>query len=274
MVKKDLAQNYRSLTSAHLKRAQAGMSGSDEDLSSVCLELRRCIEALAYGLLATYRQELSTSAMMSWTPKRVLQELEAADPTANSSRSISIEFPGASGESGSTFVISGEDRRFSPKWANKAYNKLSSILHVPTPKMLEDGTILSAEKIRAQCKEYVDLFEEILSGKIWHFMSGQFVDHTCDCGFMIKRRLESISKNTVFECSECGRKYDVTSIDDKRAEITLRVAQWKCHSCGSDNEFGAHELVENKEIKCPSCGSIARIERVWAFTQCSATSSE
>jgi|GEM_PF-4710069 len=250
------------------------MSGPDEDLSSVCLELRRCIEALSYGLLATYRQELSTSAMMSWTPKRVLEELEAADPLANSSRSISIEIPGISSEAGSTFVISGEDRRFSPKWANKAYNKLSSMLHVPTPKMLENGTILSAEKIRAQCTEYSHLFEEILSAKIWHFMSGQFVDHKCDCGFTIKRRLESITKNTVFECNECGRKYDVTSIDDKRAEVTLRVAQWQCRACGSNNEFGAHELAENKEIKCPSCGGAVRIERVWAFTQCSATSIE
>jgi DNA-directed RNA polymerase subunit RPC12/RpoP len=260
-----LAQKYRSLARAYLDKAQDLINGTDDDLMSACLQLRQCIESLSYGLLVTYRHELSSGAMMSWIPRRVLDELEAADPLANTSRSVSIEIPGAEGAA-STLGISGEDRRFSPKWANKAYNKLSNILHVPTPKALKAQSVLAPEKVREQCAEYARVLAQVFETEIWNFVSGQFVSHTCDCGFLIKRRVETINKDTVFECSECERKYDVTSIDDKQVGICLRVAQWACNACGSGNEMGAHELVEGKEIECPKCGGHAKIQRAWAFS--------
>jgi hypothetical protein len=265
MVDRNLAQKYRSLAGDHLEKARDLLSGTDDDLMLACLKLRQCIEALSYGLLVTYRHELSSATMMSWIPRRVLDELEVADPLANTSRSISIEIPGADGAA-STLLLSGEDRRFSPKWANKTYNKLSNILHVPTPKTLETQSTYAPDKIRKQCRQYAEVLAQVFATEIWHFVGGQFVTHTCDCGFVIKRRVESINKDTVFECSECERKYDVTSIDDKEVGISLRVARWTCNACSSGNEMGAHELAEGKEIGCPKCGSCARIQRVWAFS--------
>jgi DNA-directed RNA polymerase subunit RPC12/RpoP len=265
MTKQTLAQEYRSLARTQLDNAEVLLRGSDDDLLFVCLKLRQCIESLSYGLLVTYRHELSTAAMMSWTPRKALDELESADPLANTSRTISIEIPSADGAS-EPIVLSGEDRRFSPKWANKAYNKLSSILHVPTPKTLEANAALSAEKIRSQCREYVELLETVFTTDIWHFMSGQFVDHTCDCGFLIKRRVESVNKNTIFECSECGRCYDVTSFDEREVGISLRVAKWICYVCSSENELGAHELAEGKEIECRHCGTLVKISKTWTFS--------
>jgi hypothetical protein len=92
-----LAQKYRSLARAHLDKAQDLINGTDDDLMFACLQFRQFIESLSYGLLVTYRHELSSGAMMSWIPRRVLDELEAADPLANTSRSISVEIPGAEG---------------------------------------------------------------------------------------------------------------------------------------------------------------------------------
>jgi DNA-directed RNA polymerase subunit RPC12/RpoP len=92
------------------------------------------------------------------------------------------------------------------------------------------------------------------------------VSHTCDCGFLIKRRVELVDKDAVFDCSECGRKYDVTSIDDKEVAITLRMAAWICNECGSPNEIGAHELADGKEISCLKCGRRVSIQRAWAFS--------
>lgn len=88
--------------------------------------------------------------MRSWTPRRALDELEAVDPDANKSHTLEIGLPGGDG-SPTVTVLSGEDRRFTPKWANVAYNKLSNFLHVPTPKTLEANGVVSIEKIRSRC---------------------------------------------------------------------------------------------------------------------------
>jgi hypothetical protein len=246
MVKKDLAQLYRSQAQTHLERAKKLLASENVELSFLCLKLRQCVEALSYGLLATYRHELSKSAMMSWTPRKVLDELEAADPVANASHTIEMGFLTPEGKSET--LISGEDRRFTPKWANKAYNKLSNILHVPTPKMLEGNGELPAEEIRRQCEEYIALLDGIFATPLWHFISGRFAEVTCDCGFLIKRRAETVNVGSPFECAECGRIYDVVSLEEGTIETNLRKARWTCVDCKSDNELGAHELGARKSI--------------------------
>jgi hypothetical protein len=264
MVKKDLAQLYRSQAQFHLEKAKSILASDGVELGFVCLKLRQCIEALSYGLLATYRHELSKSAMMSWTPRRVLDELEAADPVANASHTITIEFPMPIGTSET--VISGEDYRFTPKWANKAYNKLSNILHVPTPKMLEGNSVQTPNEIHRQCEEYIALLDRIFATPLWHFVSGRFAEVVCDCGFLIKRRVESVNVGSTFECSECGRTYDVVSLEEGKVGINLRIAQWTCVDCKSDNELGAHELEEGKEISCRSCEATRKIGKAWVFS--------
>ena len=269
MTDKTLAQKYRSLARAHFDKAQSLLEGSDDDLPFVCLKLRQCIEALCYALLVLYRHELSKAAMMNWTPRRVLDELQSVDPDANKSRTLEIGFPGSDGVSG-TVVISGEDRRFSPRWANVAYNKLSSFLHVPTPKTIESNSETSAEKIRRQCAEYADFLRAVFTTDIWHFISGRFVEIQCECGFKMKRRLESISQGSFFECGECGRIYDVVSIDHEKVAVILRCARVICKTCGCDNELGAHELEEEKEIRCSQCGVGLRLNKIWAVSQVTA----
>jgi hypothetical protein len=266
MVQETLAQEYRSLARTHLDRAQALLKGSSDDLIFACLKLRQCIEALSYGLLVTYRHELSASAIMSWTPRKVLDELELVDPLANSSRTITVELPAADGASTPTVVLSDEDRRFSPKWANKAYNKLSNILHVPTPKTLEAHGELSPHDIREQCDEYAKHLETILASGICHFVSGRFLEYPCDCGFLIKRRVETVKIGTDLECSECGRQHQVVSINGQNIGALLREPTWTCRVCSTENKVSSHELEEGKEFKCSHCNTAITISKTWAFS--------
>ena len=264
MARHTLAQDYRSLARDHLDRAQSLLRGPDVDLIFVCLKLRQCVEALSYGLLVTYRHELTASAMRSWTPRRVLDELEAADPLANTSRTITIGLPAADGSS--NVILSDEDHRFSPRWANKAYNKLSNILHVPTPKTLETRSELPATEIRSQCAEYAKYLEEILASEIWHFISGQFLEFTCDCGFLIKRRAEATKIGADLECSECQRQYRIVSIVGPKVGAVLRMASWTCRECALENKFSAHELEENKQHECSKCKTTVVVTKVWTFS--------
>jgi hypothetical protein len=265
MVDKTLAQKYRALARTHFDEAASLLNKSDDRLPFVCLSLRQCIEALSYGLLVLYRHELSSAAMRSWTPRRVLDELQTVDPDANKSRTLEIEFPRADGSPAVT-VISGEDRRFTPKWANIAYNKLSSFLHVPTPKTLETNNVVSVEKIRSQCAEYLSYLGDVFATDIWHFISGRFVEIQCECGFNMKRRLESINQGSVFECGECSRIYDVASVDEEKIGVILRTARLTCKACETENELDAHELKEGMEINCWQCCTVIRLRKVWSMS--------
>ena len=202
---------------------------------------------------------------MNWTPRRMLDELEAVDPQANASRTISIGMPASDGTP-ETIIVSGEDRRFGPKWASKAFNKLSNILHEPTPKTLNSCGGLSQEEIRAQCAVYVDALGEIFETPLWHFVSGRFAELKCDCGFLIKRRAEAIEVGSAFECGECGRIHDVISKEGSQFGVQLRMAQWVCNGCNAENQFGAHELEEGKTINCRNCQASKTIGKAWVFS--------
>jgi hypothetical protein len=47
-------------------------SGDSASLRYACLELRMCIEALAYDRLQAYLPEVPNSVMKKWTPRHVL----------------------------------------------------------------------------------------------------------------------------------------------------------------------------------------------------------
>jgi hypothetical protein len=265
MSKGGLAQIYRSRAKDHLEKAKLLLRENNVELTFVCLKLRQCIEALSYGWLAVYRHELSKSAMLSWTPRKVLDELEAVDPLANTSRTISIGIPVDNGES-EIITVSGDDRRFGPKWASKAFNKLSNILHEPTPKMLDSRGELSPEEIRARCAAYIEVLGEIFETPLWHFVSGRFAEFKCDCGFLIKRRVEVIKVGSAFECGECGRIHDVISKEGGEIGVQLRMAQWVCNGCNTENQLEAHELEEGKTINCRNCQAPITIGKAWVFS--------
>jgi alpha-glutamyl/putrescinyl thymine pyrophosphorylase clade 1 len=124
---------------------------------------------------------------------------------------------------------------------------------------------LPPEKIRCQCEEYIALLDAIFATPLWHFISGRFAEVTCDCGFLIKRRVEIVNVGSAFECAECGRIYDVVSLEGKIG-INLRVAWSTCVDCKSDNEIGAHELEEGKQISCRGCEATRKIGRAWVFS--------
>ena len=265
MSDKQLPQKYRSLARSQLEKAKRLIVGHDEDLLLTCLYLRQCIEALCYSLLTTYWQEVSSATVESWIPRQVLTELHVTDPMANLTSSITIEIPNPD-PTAPPIVITGEDRRFSPKCENKAYNKLSNFLYVLTIKALEAQTTFPARNIPKQCEEYAEILSMVFETEIWNFVSGLFVKHECHCGFLIKRRIELIKETTIFECSECGRMYDVIAINNNIVEIVLRVAQWSCKYCDCNNQIGAHELKEGKEIRCHKCDEKATVGRAWTVS--------
>ena len=91
---------YRLLAREHLKKSAALLQADDADrLAYACLELRKCIEALAYEILIGYLAEVSTKVIETWQPDMVMKELVRIDPGADKNSFLRMREEGSNGGS-------------------------------------------------------------------------------------------------------------------------------------------------------------------------------
>src|SRR4051794_22425114 len=107
-----MAHDYRSLAKQRLANAAKLLAtNDDDDLVYACLELRKCVEALAYDLLTAYLHEVPLSAFETWQPDKVMKELLQVDPSADRSATISMQREATATEPARPWQLLGEDRR-------------------------------------------------------------------------------------------------------------------------------------------------------------------
>lgn len=260
----DPASFYRERARQHLQKAKGFLGETDVDdaLRHACLELRMCIEALTYGLLAAYLHEVSNEAMAVWQPRRVLQELAAADPTANLTRTIRVFREDELGRTTDKVILQGTDRRFDPKWADKAHNALGNFLHEPSLNAVRNGTEPKPEAIRNKCIEILSELEAVLSSTIYHVNFGQHFELKCECGFHIKRKTRALESAGEFICANCGAIYDTRAEADGSRTFVMRTATWTC-DCETENVRPMHQLKEEGLERCSGCGKPGKMRRVW-----------
>jgi hypothetical protein len=129
--------DFRGQGRGHLDAAHRLLTGDSSSLRYACLELRMCIEALAYDRLQAYLTEVPNSVMKKWTPRHILDELLAIDPHADRSSTVYVGAVEQFGVPAEEMKLLGEDKMFSVKWANSAHNALGNFLHVPTLAQIE-----------------------------------------------------------------------------------------------------------------------------------------
>jgi hypothetical protein len=259
----NLADQYRTKAKDHFDKAKSLLDAPDGTnvAQYAALELRLCIEAVCYGLLYSFRNELSRSGFAKWQPKQVLKELLEIDRHVTTPQKMSFEDPP---ESGIWHDFGGLDHRFTAEWANKAHNALGSALHVPTINQLKSDQIKTNSDIDAICQKYLPEMQKVLDSQSWHLrLVGQRWKMNCDCGFEMHRRKEHVTVGTVIICSNCGRTYDVEGTDDESIRVQVRKLRWQCQQCDEMNGTNEIELVENLMTECYKCAEPTQIRRDW-----------
>lgn len=118
--------------SKKLDRAKELLSSDDEsDFKYACLELRFCLETVAFRQLKQYGDIIPGTLAKEWRADQIIKTLASFDPTSDQSGDISI------GEGSDPDVVPekwqsiGEVQTI--KWTKfrKYYNKLGSYLHAP-----------------------------------------------------------------------------------------------------------------------------------------------
>jgi len=258
--------SYREQAKEHLAKAEALLaSGDPSALRYACLELRMSIEATCTARLVAYREELGRSGIENWKPAQIIKELNAADPLSFVEGQLSFKVDGTE----ETFNL-GTEFRFSAKWAAKAHNALSNVLHVPTIRQWEAGKKPNNEKIREIFEKYLPEVKKVLSSPVSGFkLTLPTFDFVCSCGFQIRRRMGSIAVGGVFGCGECGRVWEVIAIDSETElpEVKLREFPWTCDDCGTENAVPQHEIDKAYTGECSACKRRIRVTPVWRLEQ-------
>ncbi|MCP2082235.1 UNVERIFIED_ORG: DNA-directed RNA polymerase subunit RPC12/RpoP [Methylorubrum zatmanii] len=251
---------YRAIAGEHLSNAEALLLQENEQSARyACLELRLCIEALCYELLALYRNEMSKSAISHWTPKKVLSELLQIDEHATSSATISIQEP----KTGEWLTFCGPNHRLSVTWANKAHNALSTALHTPTIGKV-GKTIDKYDFYKGLCDKYILELQKVARCDLhsFSFIGPNFI-FTCQCGFKMTRREELVCVGYNLVCSDCGRTSIVEELNNGIATIRERRIVFKCNKCDTENAVPEIDMKGPIITNCRNCSARIGIKKSW-----------
>lgn len=227
------AWQYRKLAAYHLSLAK-GLAQKEDDPSGVyfSLELRRAIEAYAYSLLCNYRPEVSASDLDTWQPHAVMRALRGLDPDADKPLHLQLE------NTDSSFYDVGIDQRLGYRWLSENYNRLSSIVHVPTVAKINQPKSTVAD-IRQLCNTLVADLDFVLTQERWNFVVGNFSTIPCDCGFRLRRRAENLKVGSRIVCAMCSRVYKIAQLQNGEVIVIPSLHRFDCKFCGVAN--GHHE---------------------------------
>ncbi|MGY8678573.1 hypothetical protein Q2941_12295 [Bradyrhizobium sp. UFLA05-153] len=250
---------YRWLAKQHLENAGKLLAAGDSDrLTYVCLELRKCIEALSYEILTGYLAEASLKVIETWQPDKVMKELVRIDPWADQSSFLRWRREGSGGEPDGERRNLGEDRRPKAAWVTKSYHQLGSFLHVPTVRQQRNGLVFDAAACRERSTLIHDELKRILEPSIWNANFSESVTYHCTCEAAIKRRIAALASGPI-ECGNCGQLYDVEPRRNGSYAFIAHSFSWDCKLCGEKQEILQSMAREGLDISC-KCGDRATLK--------------
>lgn len=241
--------DLRERAREHLALAQKHLASGDEvRLRYAALELRMCIEALAYSLLKLHRSEASLNLMGTWQPDRMLKELAEIVRGVTGRRDFELTVP----EIGSIKIT---EYRLDGPWVRRRYQKIGSLLHVPMLRQLETATEPTAEKIRSQCDEIEKVLSIILGSEGFDIKIERLCGWPCTyngCAYVIEKDYDWFDNHTQTTCPECGAVHIVERCDEY-IRYKIKTEYWLCTTCGTVNQTPTHETSPGSIIACKCC---------------------
>lgn len=259
--------NY--LSEKRRTHAQAGELLSRRDdfvLRYACLELRGCLEAVAYDKLMVYRKRLPRS-VYKWQPPKLFKALLQIEPDAD--QSFVIRYPKESepGVSTGDWKTLGEHKTFGTRWLDENYHKLGNYLHASFPD--EDGNVkeTDATALRQYAEKLVRELAPIVASGIDSSLA-EVVEFQCSrCQQPIACNLKGVQRTKAATCleSNCGAEYFA---DDSTEPIkfVLKATDFKCLRCDTAITVENRFLKVGYEFKCSECQSLhSLVSRQWGY---------
>ncbi|MBV8807334.1 MAG: hypothetical protein JO033_01555 [Acidobacteriaceae bacterium] len=223
----------------------------DASLRYAALELRRCLEALVYEKLKTYRDVLPEGSVSRWQPPQAFEALIEIEPEAQETYTFAVAPETEPGKlSGAPFQQIGVDERPNAKWIKKTWHSLGSHLHAEWPfatsKKAQESPRPFLEKTLA------DL--EPLANNSFSGTMNNVVEFSCQgCEERVKVLLKAIEAKHHAACLTCGLRYRAEKVDDGWM-FYPDEPPFNCDSCGNKTYVASGRVKVGYEFPCRSCG--------------------
>jgi len=220
------------------------------------------LEQLAYDMLKFYTKHLPEDATENWQPGKVIDALVQYDPSLEEDYAVSIRLDG---QDASKAHLLGEHRKISGRYIKKHYNKLSSLIHVPTPKQAK-GERPSVSATREYLTQLLTEFEQMFSSTI-QLARAETLEFQCSgCSGPIIRNIRVLQSDPFINCPSagCAARYECMKKDDEWVVADHRVSI-KCLSCKESTAQYGSVLVEGRVYKCENCKAEHVVKRRWVL---------
>lgn len=229
----------------YLERAKQLLSETENhSIRYSCLELRFCLEVIAYRQLEQYGETIPESVTREWRADQIIKLLASFSPGSDQGCKISIGSHNSPDSIPEKWISTHEAKAI--PWAifRKHYQKLGSYLHAPKKKA-DRTKAISKEKLLA----IVSDIEHVLSADIILAFQ-KTINAECECGKTIFIGESEFEDEELVRCRNrsCGLLWRKVTLEDSTQVLQL-----------------AKQII----YKCP-CGAPMRvaIERVWDRFRC------
>ena len=245
-----------------LKRANVQLNINTEEADRyACLELRQCIEAIAYKKLKAYQKRIPKLLFSKWQPAQVIAVLSELEPYSDLDSKISIFQENSAGDP-EKHVLTFEQKEISVKFINKRYHKLGSYLHAPT---------ISDQSKKSNPKRFHDYLLN-LSGELEKYAKATMYSTVAtttsldcsECQQKIIRNTNSLHKGSIIKCfnPQCQAQYVLENISGNTYSFKLNQATINCE-CGEVAYIHVHRIKENSHVVCGNCGEEYIFQKRW-----------
>jgi DNA-directed RNA polymerase subunit RPC12/RpoP len=227
------------------------LARNDDDINRyVALELRRCLEAIVYEKLWSYRDWIPPEAARRWQPPQAFKALLAIEPDAEHSRTLFVgpqTVPGV--PSSGPYKQLGVDHRPKSAWLTDTWNKLGSFLHAQWP--------FAASRKRSDPREFFEGVLAELDPFVHQSLTATMsdvIDFKCSqCGSLVKVSVNGVDKTRDATCLKCSARFLATKTGGSYT-FFLDASHVVCEACKHTNILPSQSLKTGHRFSCTECG--------------------
>lgn len=190
------------------------------------MELRFCLEIIAYRQLQEYGEEIPGEIVGQWKPDQIIKLLASFSPGSDQDCELSVGSHNSSDSIPERWSSGGESKAIPWGVFRKHYQKLGSYLHAPMKKELRNKVVR-----KDALDKMISDIEHILSSTII-LAYKRTINAVCDCG---KTIFIGCSQFEDEELVRCGNKacrslwHKVTLADGEQILKPAKVVVFKCN---------------------------------------------
>ncbi len=221
------------------------------------LELRQCIEAIAYEKLAAYRNRMPKVLFEKWEPIQVIKRLTELEPESKLDKQVSISREDSDGNP-TEKICSFNQKEITVKFINDRYHKVGNWLHVPLKSTVIDNAKRHDDLVTL-AEELVKYVDVSMYSTIAHVI----VFDCTECKSHIIRNSASLNNGDFIECinENCRAKYLIESDGDTFRSILVK-SEFDC-DCGKKISLPFHKIREDLTVKCSNCKAQYNLSMTW-----------